>query len=325
MKPLTNKGKRTKAKEFNFSKEGEEEIRKCLLSKIENVQLEGLEDPCMFWKGAKNNKGYGVLRRKGENFLVHRLSFVVLGGNKLKPGKEITHICNNPSCINPRHLIQDSHKKNMQYMFQQNRRKSAVGERVGCSKLTAEKVLEIRILRKAGWSFNRLVKKFGVSRSTIRAVCSGKTWKHVEGSITAPKPRIKKTREQVMDIRVRLRNGEGPSVLADEYGMTTTSICYIGSGKLYPQYPGPLYIGIQKERTFLTEQQKKEVVELRAQGVSVKEIAARFGISIAYVYKILREDKRKKASSSKSLLLLTLGLAAASLQGGFDEAEDASK
>ena len=53
----------------------------------------------------------------------------------------IRHICDNPMCINPEHLIKGTHNDNVQDRV--NRNRSAYGEKNGRSKLTESQVIEI--------------------------------------------------------------------------------------------------------------------------------------------------------------------------------------
>ena len=53
------------------------------------------------------------------------------------------------------------------------------GEKMPLAKLTAVKVRAMRRLRKKGWSYPRLGKRFGVSWHTAYWACIGQTWKHV--------------------------------------------------------------------------------------------------------------------------------------------------
>ena len=53
------------------------------------------------WGGNLNAKGYG--RRSGK--YVHRVVYEALS-DPLDPTKELHHICENPACCNPQHLMQ---------------------------------------------------------------------------------------------------------------------------------------------------------------------------------------------------------------------------
>ncbi len=53
------------------------------------------------------------------------------------------------------------------------------GEANGQSKLTAEKVIEMRRLLDAGASRKSMARKFGVGFTTVRAIADGKHWRHL--------------------------------------------------------------------------------------------------------------------------------------------------
>jgi DNA invertase Pin-like site-specific DNA recombinase len=59
---------------------------------------------------------------------------------------------------------------------QVNRRR---GEDVANSKLTTEKVRELRVLAESGWKTRALARRYGVSDDTIRLVKARKRWAHV--------------------------------------------------------------------------------------------------------------------------------------------------
>lgn len=54
------------------------------------------------------------------------------------------------------------------------------GEKNGMAKLTASKVRAARRLRKAGWSFADLARKFEMGESAMTGAVKGVTWKHVK-------------------------------------------------------------------------------------------------------------------------------------------------
>ena len=55
------------------------------------------------------------------------------------------------------------------------------GELNGSAKLTEAKVVELRKLKALGWTYPALAKRYGISRATVGAVLSGRTWGHVPG------------------------------------------------------------------------------------------------------------------------------------------------
>lgn len=65
---------------------------------------------CHVWVGNSIQKGYGVIRVSGHNFLAHRLAHLISGGEF---GHEVVmHTCDNPRCVNPEHLVGGTQKSN---------------------------------------------------------------------------------------------------------------------------------------------------------------------------------------------------------------------
>lgn len=62
-----------------------------------------LAEPCVEWKGTRTPKGYGQVWRNGAHQYAHRIA-VELDRGPIPDGLVVDHICNNPPCINPRHL-----------------------------------------------------------------------------------------------------------------------------------------------------------------------------------------------------------------------------
>lgn len=96
----------------------------------------------------------------------------------LLPTELVRHSCNNPACCNPTHLVSGSAWDNSQDMIQSGR--SLIGERQPRSKLTESQVeLILKDPRKQG----KIAKEYGVSRSHISNIKSGKGWKHAKSKL----------------------------------------------------------------------------------------------------------------------------------------------
>jgi hypothetical protein len=140
---------------------------------------------CWEWQGGfsthkKPEFKYGIIRRNGKGFLVHRFVWEILYG---KTSLNICHHCDNPKCCNPAHLFAGTQKENVNDMTQKGRRQkphqTARGSRK--SKILKEaQVSEIRKLSRAGNSGASLSRKFSVSTSVISWIINNHTWKHVK-------------------------------------------------------------------------------------------------------------------------------------------------
>jgi hypothetical protein len=148
---------------------------------------------CWSWTSRQNEDGYGSMRVNGKETRVHRVSWEIHNG-PIPGGLHVLHRCDNPSCVNPAHLFLGTHNDNMADMYAKQRRQAARGERNGsrtkperCPRgerqglavLTAESVLKIRDQYNHGASLAELGRTYGVDRSTISAVVTRETWKHV--------------------------------------------------------------------------------------------------------------------------------------------------
>lgn len=77
-------------------------------------------DGCWLWVGGKDPKGYGMYYFKygtdtlpqGKQAKAHRASYILHVGD-IPEGMTVRHKCDNPSCVNPSHLVLGTHQQNM--------------------------------------------------------------------------------------------------------------------------------------------------------------------------------------------------------------------
>ena len=133
---------------------------------------------CLEWQRSKSIGGYGQIRYKGRREGAHRVAYELTHG-PIPDGMFVLHYCDNPSCINPKHLWVGTAKENTHDMLAKGRHQNAdsKGEKNGRSKLTDEDVRWIRDLAHLGPK--RLGQIFGVYRSSISKIVSRETWRHI--------------------------------------------------------------------------------------------------------------------------------------------------
>lgn len=137
-----------------------------------NVSVDG-QTGCWIWKKTTRKDGYGITWYNGTTDYIHRVSYKIFKGD-FDSNFVVRHTCDNPSCVNPNHLLLGSDQDNSTDMV--NRNRSIKGSQVHNAKLTEEL---IPIIRSSNKSSRKLGVEFGVSKSIILAVKNNRTWKHV--------------------------------------------------------------------------------------------------------------------------------------------------
>lgn len=142
-----------------------------------------------------NKDGYGqmqsYLEGKKMHYLMHRVAYQVYYKDDLTPEDVICHTCDNPACVNPKHLFKRTHQDNVQDKVSKGRQ--AKGEANGRyidgrttieinkqstahgRKLTKVQVLEVRELRKSH-TLKEVSELTGISLSSVKDICSGRTY-----------------------------------------------------------------------------------------------------------------------------------------------------
>jgi hypothetical protein len=124
----------------------------------------GEPDDCWEWQGNFTDK-YGMLHRQ-----IHH--------GPIPPGMLVMHSCDNPKCVNPRHLKAGTPKENMADMDAKGRRVIAYakGEKSHLSVLNEHAV---RFIRSTDMNNSELGRIFGLTPNAIRAVRTRKSWAHI--------------------------------------------------------------------------------------------------------------------------------------------------
>ena len=184
------------------------------------------EDECWNWLGAKNIQGYGNFSKDGITRQASKIAHELVYGSS--EGYWVLHNCDNPACVNPKHLFLGNQHDNMQDAARKGR---TVGENSANSKLSNSQVQEIRELWKTGlYKQQQLSELFGVARTTINNVVNYYQWKNVGNVSGALKnerknSRSKLTDSQVGEIRELWNTGlYMQKQLANKFGVARTTI-----------------------------------------------------------------------------------------------------
>jgi hypothetical protein len=105
--------------------------------------------------------------------IASRVAYEICVG-PIPDGLHVLHNCDNPSCVNPRHLFIGTHVDNMRDMASKGR--APRGERSGNAKLNAEQVKEIL---ESEVSSRKLAPMYAVSDRQIRSIRAKQWWKHI--------------------------------------------------------------------------------------------------------------------------------------------------
>jgi hypothetical protein len=142
----------------------------------EKVDVRG-PDECWEWT-ACTSKGYGDFW-SDHHTKAHQYSWVLHRG-LIPLGMLVCHTCDNPLCVNPKHLFLGTNSDNIQDCARKGRLNSPLGERHKNHKLTSENVREIRNLYATGeYTGFDLAAKFGVTFQHIFKIVHYQEWKHI--------------------------------------------------------------------------------------------------------------------------------------------------
>lgn len=145
------------------------------------------QDECWLWQATKNNMGYGMIQslEYGRKILAHRASFILENG-PIADNICVLHKCDTPLCVNPSHLFLGTKLDNVRDMIAKGRKVIAWnpenkppimrGAEHWRSKLTEEQAREIKYSKEPT---KFLTEKYGVERSVIKRIRSGRSWKHL--------------------------------------------------------------------------------------------------------------------------------------------------
>lgn len=178
-------------------------------------------DECWLWLGSRNSEGYGNFGVDGKTEKAHRASYRIYRG-RIPYGLVIMHSCDNPSCVNPRHLKPGTHQENTIDKYMKGRANHARGERTGVNQ-HPDRVRRGPRLSRAGilmgkdhWTFK---KPDRISRGM--RCCKAKL-----------------TDADVIEMRRLFADGTNCHVLAKKYGILANTAYSAVTGDTWTHLPG---------------------------------------------------------------------------------------
>lgn len=139
---------------------------------------------CWLWTGARHREGagkkskrnlYGQVYYKGRPRRAHIVSWALSVGHLPHDGLQVCHHCDVPLCVRPSHLFIGTAKDNLQDASQKGRLNIA---RPGRQKVSPEDIEAMRRRVTAGETHQAVARDFGISRSTVSEIISGKRRKY---------------------------------------------------------------------------------------------------------------------------------------------------
>lgn len=147
-----------------------------LSMRIENNSMPVTDCGCQIWLGTKNSRGYGLISVNKKVLTAHRASWIAFRGN-VPNEMHVLHHCDVKLCVNPDHLFIGTHKDNMDDRDRKGRNKPRPGILNSNAKLT---VADILAIRSSSDGCCKLAKKYGMNKTSMARIRSGKRWKCVQ-------------------------------------------------------------------------------------------------------------------------------------------------
>ena len=130
------------------------------------------ESGCWEWTGTLKFDGYGLMRHPVKYVGAHRISYEIFRG-PIPDGMQVLHRCDNRKCINPGHLFLGTNADNVADKVKKGRQRRHRGESNPNSKLSID---DVSLIRSSSETGIELARKYGVTRTCISDIRTGKTW-----------------------------------------------------------------------------------------------------------------------------------------------------
>jgi hypothetical protein len=139
------------------------------------------------WQSSTDGKlGYGKITINNITHYAHRLSWEDANETRVPDGLVVMHTCDNPSCIEPSHLVIGTQKDNVADQIAKGRHVRGWGQTHALSKLTDTQAQEIRDrFNRGGITKAALAREYELSATGVWRVITGRSYNHNNESRSA--------------------------------------------------------------------------------------------------------------------------------------------
>ena len=198
-------------------------------------------DHCWEWQAGKY-KGYGkFLLYQNKKVSAHRFVYESFKG-AIQENFIIRHTCDNPSCVNPNHLILGTQYDNIHDMIERGRDRKAEGSDNGNSILTEENVIKILEDIKNGKYTTQLQISldYSVSKSIINNILNGSNWTSITNQYNLDKLKTmfihtnsSLSKKEILEIKDLILEGKNNIEIGKQFYVSRNTISRIRTGKIY--------------------------------------------------------------------------------------------
>lgn len=141
--------------------------------------VDGKRSRCWVWGAYCTPTGYGKFQLARVAVLAHRYAYSIARG-PIVGGFHVLHKCDNPPCVNSKHLFLGTDRDNSDDKVAKGRAGARRGVTHPRAKLSDEIVRTCREAYAEGVSAANLAERFGICLRGMWSVLAGRTWKHVK-------------------------------------------------------------------------------------------------------------------------------------------------